>query len=79
MKTIDLKSLVLGAVLGGTVLVLMGADLPQRPSTSLGRYQVSAGANRAYVIDTTTGQVWESVVLPNSVNPDPDFARPKTK
>ena len=79
MKTIDLKSLAPGAIPGAAVLALTGADFPPRPSVPIGRYQVSVGAQRAYVVDTTTGQIWESIVPPNAVNPDPDFARPKAK
>ena len=78
MKTIDIKSLALGAIFGTAVLALTGATLPQ-PSSAIGRYQVSAGAQRAYVVDTTTGQIWESVVMPNSVHPDPEFAKPKAR
>ncbi len=54
---IDMKSLAIG-VLGSLVVFLaLGAKQPSE-SHSCGRYQVESSEYYAYVIDTTTGQVW---------------------
>ena len=75
MKKIDLKSFVIGGLSGALVLMALGAASPS--PGPIGRYQVSAGATRAYVVDTTTGQIWESVIPPNAPNIEPEFGKPK--
>jgi len=74
MKKIDLKSFVIGGLSGALVLMALGAASPS--PGPLGRYQVSAGATRAYVVDTTTGQIWESVIR-TGANIDPEFGKSK--
>ena len=57
---IDLKSLLLGLVLGAGILFTVGAGV----SEPVGRYQITAvntgsgGSGAAFVVDTVTGEVW---------------------
>ena len=57
---IDLKSVVIGAVLTGILLVAMGAT--HHPVASYGRYQLALTDDYAYIIDTERGQVWQKSV-----------------
>ncbi len=52
------KNIVIGFVLGVVATATLGAALKQ--NNEVGRFQVSAGAHVAYVVDTVTGQVWAS-------------------
>lgn len=55
---IDIKSLIIGVLITVVVLLALGAS-HSTGSHSCGRYQFAAGENNyAYVIDTSTGQVW---------------------
>ena len=54
---IDLKSLVLGAVLGAFVVFTMAAATSQSSSCG-GRYQLVTTENYIFKIDTETGQTW---------------------
>ena len=57
MKKIDMKSLLVGMILGVCVLLALGAATGSR--ADIGRYQVACpdNPNYCFVIDTTTGQV----------------------
>lgn len=70
----DLKSLLVGTILGAAALVLIGAATPPtHPPTPEGRFQVASGESGAFVVDTATGQVWRW-----SGSPKPDaFTEPK--
>ena len=59
MKKIDIKSLLVGMILGVCVLLALGAATGKQ--ADIGRYQVACPdhASTCYVIDTTTGQVWQ--------------------
>ena len=50
------KNLIIGFALGVIVTATLGAALKQ--THEVGRYQIEAGPNRSYVVDTVTGQVW---------------------
>ena len=54
---IDLKSLVLGAVLGAFVVFTMAAATSQSSSCG-GRYQLVTTENYIFKIDSETGQTW---------------------
>lgn len=56
-KQIDIKSLVIGILLTVCVILAMGAR-QSSVSTLFGRFQLAATENNAYIIDSTTGQVW---------------------
>ncbi len=58
MKKIDIKSLLVGTILGVCVLLALGAATGKQ--ADIGRYQVVHTDNQTtcFVIDTTTGQVW---------------------
>jgi len=61
----DMKSILVGALLGAAGLAVLGAATSTLPAGSqVGRFQVSAatGFNDSvgFVVDTATGQVWTS-------------------
>lgn len=61
MKTqIDLKSAVLGLILGSTAMFTLGNSTSNR---EIGRYQVAAGQGTSIILDTATGQSWGYVPL----------------
>ena len=77
-QTLDKKSLLLGVLFGGAFIALLGAAT--QPNQAVGRYQVSVGAERSIVIDTTTGQLWERTEFGTSKQrSDPDFDKVKNK
>ena len=67
---VDTKSVALGIVLGTGLSVLVGA-VHNEPAGPVGRYRVCCSTNTAYLIDTTTGQVW--------LNSEREFRAPKLK
>ena len=72
MKKINIKSLLVGMILGVCVLLALGAATGKR--ADIGRYQVACPDNQStcFVIDTTTGQVWQrsSSGIQNYGSPD---------
>ena len=52
------KNIVTGFALGVIATASLGAALKQ--NSEVGRFQIESGPHRAYVVDTTTGQVWTS-------------------
>jgi len=54
---IDVKSLIIGVLLTAVVFLALGAAHSTGSHPCI-RYLVEASQNNAYVIDTTTGQVW---------------------
>ena len=50
------KNIVIGFALGVIVTATLGAALKHK--NEVGRFQVAAGSNFAYVVDTATGKVW---------------------
>lgn len=71
-RTLDVKSLVIGLLLGLLVAVGLGAAQAIQPDVRpiVDRFEIEAGeTGRAYVLDTATGQVWE---IGNA-----DFHKPK--
>jgi len=78
MKThIDLKSALLGMMIGGIAILAMGAGTS---SNECGRYQISAGQGNAIIIDTKTGQAWAYTPTSTaSVRNDGNFFDKKTE
>jgi len=56
---IDIKSLAIGFLLSAVIFLALGAKQTTE-SHSCCRYQISAAEHYAYVIDTTTGKVWQN-------------------
>jgi hypothetical protein len=75
-------SMILGVSLVISSLVL-GYSLAPRPAepqaAQVGRFQMGGVPGHAYVIDTVTGQVWETFATAGEGTSDPDFKRPKVK
>jgi hypothetical protein len=82
---VDTKSsAILGACLIIAALIVVLVPQPQSaapfPSDpQVGRYQLGGVPGHSYVIDTTTGQVWEDFAMPNCGSSDPDFKKAKVK
>jgi hypothetical protein len=66
----NIRSLVVGGVVAGMVLLLAGA-MSTDPLPEIGRYQLSCTQNRCYLVDSMTGQVWPDRVT--------EFREPKIK
>ena len=79
MKTkIEHRSMIIGIVLTICFVLAIGASQKSNtpPSHSHGRFQLDVGEGSfAYVIDTTTGQVWSQT--PISTDIGKDFRKPK--
>jgi hypothetical protein len=76
MKTMfDPKSALMGVV--GTVVIacVCGAMSPAGPD--VGRFQIETSVQHAFVLDTTTGEVWEKYLPPNRGQMTKDFNRSK--
>lgn len=61
---LDSKSMLAGTIAGAGLIAALGAV--QQPQPSFGRFMIEssgAGNSRAYVLDSATGQVWESTSL----------------
>ena len=57
-KTIEIRSLLCGVLVGAIAVLCLGAAL--KHSNQPGRFLLRTGeAQTAFVIDTVTGQVWE--------------------
>ncbi|NIP23696.1 MAG: hypothetical protein GWN67_06295 [Phycisphaerae bacterium] len=58
MKTINIKSFLIGLLFGLCGLLALGAATAKKGD--IGRYQIACNdiANACFVIDTATGQVW---------------------
>lgn len=67
-------------ILGGCIIIasaILAAAVVMTAST--GRYQVGGVPGHAYVIDTTTGKVWEEFAPDTRGSSDPGFKDPKPK
>ena len=76
MKTqIDIKSALLGLILGSTVMFTLGDATSNR---QIGRYQISAGQGTSIILDTATGQTWGYVpISTREARYDDNFWDPK--
>ena len=71
---IDLKSLAVGMVVGVALAFTLGAVATQG---EVGRYQIFGNENHIFVLETTTGRVWEKFVTSSQGETSRDFAGPK--
>lgn len=55
----DIRSLMLGGVSVGIVILLAGA-VGSDPMPEIGRYQLACTQGNCYMVDSTTGQVWSN-------------------
>ena len=77
-QTIDLKSLLIGALGALTLMFATGAGVPDLNNAP--RFQIDVIPGRAFVLDTETGQVWEKF-FPTGAGgiTSLDFDKPKGK
>ncbi len=80
MHSIDVKSILIGGLLVALVLCLLGAGT--LPITEyFGRYEIETNPDYAFVLDTTTGQVWSTRatndIAGNYIDPNSSFSLPK--
>jgi len=80
------ENVVLAAIILGAAIIaaaILHRDRPCTPATAScncsPRFQVSVGANHAFIIDTTTGQTWETYLASNSGSTSGDFRKAKLK
>jgi hypothetical protein len=69
--------IIIAALIIGTFLRHQASPVPTE--THVGRFQMGSVTGHAYVIDTTTGQVWEEFSMPNGGSSDAEFKKPKIK
>jgi len=69
--TFDFKSILVGAILAAGLFLAFGAA--HRPAPQPRRFRIEASDRYVYVLDSTTGQVWEKSL--GSRNEQ--FAKPK--
>jgi hypothetical protein len=78
---IDLKSAVLGLILGVAAMFALGADSDSQ--NQIGRYQIQVGNNQnvlAVLVDTATGKVWSAAgTAANQLRNDATFFDAKQK
>jgi len=81
LRSIDMKSVLIGGLLVAIILCLIGA-VPFVSPEEYGRFQIETNDSHAFVLDSATGQVWSSGFYVGGsairVENDPDFHAPKT-
>jgi hypothetical protein len=81
MKTIDTKSVLIGLLFGVCILLTLGAA--RGKLEDVGRYEIACPGqpNTCFVIDTTTGQLWQkhSRSSTNSYGSPVEWEREKKK
>ena len=79
MYSFDVKNILIGDLLAAFVLCLLGAGTS--PITEYyGRYQIETNPDYAFVLDTTTGQVWSTKANDDPgifIDPNSAFSLPK--
>ena len=80
LRSIDMKSVLIGGLLVGMILCLLGAA-PYVLPEEYGRFQIETNDSHAFILDSATGQVWSSGFYVSSsairVEDDPNFHAPK--
>jgi hypothetical protein len=79
MKSVDLKSLVIGGLLVLLVMCVVGA-VPGLRQESFGRFTIDSTVESAVILDTATGQAWAFEMprgLVSSYTPPRVFFAPK--
>ena len=80
LRSIDMKSVLIGGLLVATILCLIGA-VPYVLPEEYGRFQIETNDSHAFILDSATGQVWSSGFYISGsairVEDDPNFHAPK--
>lgn len=80
LRSIDVKSALIGGLLTAMVLCLVGA-VPFAPPEEYGRFHIETNDSHAFILDSATGQVWSSGFYVSSsavrIENDPNFHAPK--
>jgi hypothetical protein len=78
MLSIHVKSILIGGLLAALVLCMLGGTTAG--PESYGRYQIETNPDYAFVLDTTTGQVWSTKANDNIelIDPNSAFSLPKS-
>lgn len=66
-------------IIAALIIALVPRFQTSTPATQVGRFQMSGVPGHAYVIDTTTGQVWEKFASTGEGTTDQDFSTSKVK
>jgi hypothetical protein len=80
--TIDLRSAVIGLVLGVVLMFTLGATIEGptgRPTSPTGRYQATGTSFHAVIIDTTTGEAWTAHLPEHGGGAHARFTAPKAE
>lgn len=79
--SIDIKSVLIGALFAALALCVLGA-VPHVLLEEYGRFQIATNDGHAFILDSATGQVWSSIFISPAtgvgVSYDPDFHAIKT-
>jgi hypothetical protein len=77
MKQFSIRDLLLLVLI---VAIGLGwwVDRRSRAALSPARYQIQVVEGHAFVLDTSTGQVWEKWLHPSGGSTSPGFLQPKT-
>ena len=73
---IDIKSAVIGLGIG--ILAMLGIAATSSSGSS-GRYQIIGIGNHGVIIDTDTGQTWQSSLPDNVIRTDVGFSQAKNR
>jgi len=81
VRSIDMKSVIIGGFVVAMIICLVGA-VDYVPPDDHGRFKIEANDGHAFILDSATGQVW-SEMFPDPLSsivvvPDPNFYAPKT-
>ena len=66
LRSIDIRSFLIGGLLVISVMSLMGA-VDFTPPEFRGRFKMTTNPNYAFILDSDTGQVW-SQIFPDDLN-----------
>ncbi len=82
VRSIDLKSVLIGGFVVAIILFLVGA-VPFVDPVEYRRFKIEANDGYAFVLDSATGQVWSEMLTDPEgrfrIEPDPNFYAPKTQ
>ena len=79
MKQFDVKSTLLGLAAGLLVMLTLGAQ-GSAPASQVGRFKMTMSESHAFVIDTSTGQVWRGYYpAGGDGDTDADFLKAKAE
>jgi hypothetical protein len=73
----NVRTLILGIILGGCLTASLGAVDNSSPSS--GRFAIATNEGHVFVLDTITGQVWERFTPPTPGGDSNGFYYPKIK